>query len=250
MTPPTPTEASAVFYNLRLGRPHTTVRAELRAILHPTTPRLIAGFSEANRYPFPQIPGYTLIRDRSTASRGNIAAYINTTYYQGHRWIDLHHTWDRTQHPGRHEPRSFPIIRAGGAQLTIAHQPPAGHDTRPAQMESIDALTRTIAPWTRPHFTGNHHTARQRPRLLLWDANLRPGEDGPGPDMLAARTGATLLPLNGIDGGLFRGQGVAVLSAEYARKAGPDDLLLGSDHRRGMVEARLILPLSVVRPGR
>lgn len=172
------------FYNLRVGRSHVQVEVELRAIasLQPA----VIGLCEAIGYDLPTIKGYQLVRDRSTVSRSNIAAYVRDDLKVSRvRWRDLKETWHRTEHPGQHEPRSFLVLRVAGVQVIVHHQPPKGtNNVLLSQQEGVDAVARAMTPWK---ISKLWKRSGHRPRVLIMDANRRAGEGGPGPSMLAER---------------------------------------------------------------
>lgn len=178
------------FYNLGPGRSTTQVNREIRAMLG-TNP-LVLGLCEATGYDLAAVKDYTLLRDRSRPGRANIAAYVATRRTLSHlRWHDLAQVWNRTEHPGVHWPRSWLEFDIGRVQVLIGHQPPQRtSNTLRAQQEGIALLTTRLAPWTRDTWKAldprAKAKAKDKPRVLLWDANRRPGEKGPGPSTLAA----------------------------------------------------------------
>jgi hypothetical protein len=175
-----------LFYNLGPGRSSIAVTHELQGMA-VMSPRVI-GLCEAIGYPLPDLEGYRLVRDTSRPGRANVAAYVRRDLdYRWHRWHDLTQTWPRTEHPGTHPPRSILELRIGPMQVIVHHQPPRTRheDSRRGQLEGVIVLDGLMGPswWS---------TSRRRPRLLLLDANRRPGVPGPGPDSLALRIGGTV----------------------------------------------------------
>lgn len=184
---------TAYFYNLRVGRDPRQVTRELVAFAKERP--LYVGLCETTGYDLPDLPGYTRIRDTSTPARANVAAYCRDDFPPGNIvWEDLERDWRRTEHPGRHEPRSL-VTFGQGLRVTVGHAPPLTRygDTRPAQQEMVDALTPILDPRQREGWRRRAKRSRAvatfRPRHLVWDANRRPGETGPGPTMLASRVG-------------------------------------------------------------
>lgn len=220
------------FYNLDNGRPGRVVQEELEAIAS-TGPAFI-GTCEANGYTFDPLPRLELVRDRSTPSRANIASWVRKDLAGDleQRWLDLSTTWPNTDRPGIHAPRSFQGVLVGRIPVFTAHQPPphVGAATAVGQQEGVDALTRAIAPWHRADWTrrepAEQERARARPRVLLWDANRRPGDAGPGPTMLARQVHGRSVG-HRIDGAVVSGIAHATRVDYPERVAG---VRLGSDH--------------------
>ncbi|GAA4372470.1 hypothetical protein [Nocardioides caricicola] len=220
------------FYNLDNGRPDRVVQRELEAIAS-TGPAFI-GSCEATGYDFDPLPGLEQARDRSRPGRANIATWVRTDLAgRGEqRWVDLATTWPNTDRPGTHPPRSFQGVLVGRIPVFTAHQPPPhlGRLTDLGQEEGVEALCRAIAPWHRPDWTRRapeeQERARARPRVLLWDANRRPGDAGPGPTLLARRVHGRSVG-HRIDGAVVSGVAHASRVDYPERVAG---LRLGSDH--------------------
>lgn len=100
------------FYNVRVGRAAWTVDRELRAML--TARRTFAVFLvEAGGYLLPRVRTHELVRDRSTGSRANLAAYVRRGHLRYAEWVDLQATWKRTEHDGMHDPRSLLVLLIG-----------------------------------------------------------------------------------------------------------------------------------------
>lgn len=214
------------FYNLRVGRDLDQVRREIRALL--VAEPLVLGLCEGVGYDLVEVPGYDLVRDRSTASRANIAAYVRRGKLRNERWHDMHETWHRTEHPGVHEARSWLELRVGKTQVIVGHQPPKfTSNTEKAQAEGIAFLTGRMAPWTRANWTkkGNKERALGRPRVVLMDANRRPNEGGPGPTQLARQIDGQVVGTS-IDLAVVRGGKVS--RVRYVKQ--PAGVLLRSDH--------------------
>lgn len=216
--------AVTVFYNLDNNRPDEVVARELHAIA-ATGPTEIA-LVETIGNTLPRLRGYRLLADTTTRSRANVAVYVaeDFTRLRGPDWHDRRCTWDRTEGPGRHEPRSDLEYRLGRTQRLIAHQPPraAGHAAR---AEGIDVLGDALTPWRRRKGLRGR-LERARPRLLTWDANARAGEPGPGPDQLARLTGTRVILGRLIDQAL--GRRIRVHSARPVGRFGR--VRLTSDH--------------------
>lgn len=231
------------FYNLDNYRNPGVVKAELEAIALHWEPGVLA-LCEVIGNELPGLPGYRLVRDQSTRSRQNIAAYIRDDLpLNGHHWVDLHGTWPRTEGPGVHEARSYLVLHLGRMQHPIAHQPPKNaRNAWTLQQEGINALARVMAPWKRREWrTGRPRLARViarlRPRLLVWDANRRAGENGPGPDQLATRTAGWVHGGQRIDSAVSRG-GIRVKPVtKSGRVGGRRGVNLASDHR-GAIRVR------------
>lgn len=178
----------AWFYNVQEGRPGGQVRHELAALL-AQRPLVVAG-CEGVGYRLAEWRGYDLIRDLSREGRANLFAYVrrDPQHPLGHpRWEDQEETWGRTQHPGRHAPRSLLTVAVGMLQLVVGHAPPKGTDnTIPAQQEYVEAIAYRMRPRRTTWST-------RRPRLALADWNRRPGEPGPGPSWVAREIRGTTL---------------------------------------------------------
>lgn len=138
--------------------PGDQVGHELRAMA--TAKPAVIGVVEALGNHLPELPGYTLIRDTSTPSRANIAAYVRDDLDPTHiQWHDLKVGWARTKYPGNHEPRSILTFRIGGRfRVIVAHHPPAGAGKR-ARAEHFARLVTLL----------NRNLLW--PVALLWDAN-------------------------------------------------------------------------------
>lgn len=97
------------FYNIRVGRDAVQVAREVRAMLAKR--RVLALFLvEASGYRLPPVATHQHVRDRTSASRANVAAYVKRGHLREVRWVDLDHMWKRTEHPGMHDPRSFLVL--------------------------------------------------------------------------------------------------------------------------------------------
>lgn len=158
---PTPTppavslEAEVVWgYNLRVGRRQKQVDGEIRAMLK-RKPMYLA-LCEAITYDLPEVEGYSLMHDRSTKSRGNLARYVRDDVAPRHdgEWVDLTVEWKRTDHPGMHEPRSiYHEVLRNGVRMVVTHAPQKPNrktDTRPARAEWVSAMKNLAARWRRP----------------------------------------------------------------------------------------------------
>lgn len=225
-------DATVWFYNLRVGRSPAQVRRELQAMID-TGPAII-GLCEGVGYSLPRFKGYRLIRDRSTRSRANVAAYVRREAVSNVRWHDMHQTWGRTEHPGVHEARSWLEFRYFGVQVLVGHQPPKfTNNTIRSQQEGIDFLVGRMAPWTRKDWADRTQTerehAKERPRLVIMDANRHPKEEGPGPHMLAQKIDGQVVGTN-IDLGVARG--LSISGTDYVRAVGGVDLK--SDHEEAL----------------
>lgn len=241
----------ARFYNLRVGRRQARAALEIDALL--TDQPEVLGLVEAIGYNLPEIPGYVLVRDTSTLSRENVAAYVREDIYHPRftRWHDLATAWLRTERPGIHEPRSFLDLRAGDTQVVVYHAPPPGirdPETREritvaAQQEGIDAIVHVMAPWTRERWhlwrLAERMKARGRSRILLADMNRDPDAGGPGALMLAEQIDGQVIG-NTID--LSVGRHVDVVDFRNLHEVDGVDLL--SDHRRALhVDLLVKVPL-------
>lgn len=183
------------FYNLDNYRGRETVD-EIRALLEDRP--LLLGVCEVHGNELPRLTGYTLVRDRSTRSRANIAAYVrHDVPLEGIDWLDLHGTWPRTN-PGAagiHEARSYLLLTLGRVPVVIWHQPPKNaHESWRLQWEGVNAVVRVVAPWRVKAWRQDRTRVRRRltklrPWLVLGDGNRRKGETGPGPDALADMAG-------------------------------------------------------------
>lgn len=212
-----------VFYNLDNNRDPAQVNKEVNAILD-ARPALFA-VCEAVGYDLPNRNGYTKVRDRSTKSRANVAAYVETSAFGGDiAWHDLTETWSRTNPgaTGQHEPRSFPTFKVGAMQAVVHHQPPKQCDNaQAAQQEGIDALAAVMTP--KPDASAHQ---KKRPRLVVADFNLRKNEPGPGPTMLATDIDGAVAGSK-IDAAVYRGECV-ISDVGYPSKF--NGVALKSDH--------------------
>lgn len=185
-------EYPLTFYNLDNNRPNETMSREVKALLGERP--AVLGLCEANGYDLPGAPDYTLIRNTSKPGRANLAAYVKSNLTVSDiKWLDCEETWTKTNPgaTGQHWPRSILEFRAGRLKAWVAHQPPKGTDnTKAAQKEGIDKLTARMAPWTREDWSDKTDAekadAKDQARVLLWDANRKPTESGPGPKSLCA----------------------------------------------------------------
>lgn len=225
-----------VFYNLDNNRDPYQCEKEIRAILNDAHPAVL-GLCETINYPnLPGVEGYKKIRDRSKPGRDNLTAYVKSNLEVSNvQWWDLKEQWTRPKDPpNQHWPRSILEFDCDRLCVWVAHQPPKGTDnTHDAQMEGIDKLENRMAPWKKEGYEGtpeDKERAKNRARVLLWDANRKPEEDGPGPTMLSHRIGdpATVVGQK-IDGAVYRGDEiVGHNSKQYVGKYGGVDLK--SDH--------------------
>ena len=220
------------FYNIDNGRPPDQVAKELRALLGARP--AILGLCETTNIKLPGVDDYRLLRDTSKPGRDNIAAYVKASLEVSDvKWWDMKQTWSRTEYEGTHPPRSILEFRAGRLRVWVAHQPPKGTDnTKAAQQESIDKLEARMAPWTRDDWStrtsADKKAAKAQPRVLLWDANRKPDEDGPGPKMLGQRIDGGTAG-HRIDCSTGRGGDVETVSnVRYVDKIG--GVTLRSDH--------------------
>lgn len=229
------TRLVAKFYNVQVARDPAQVAKELNALL-ASGPEVL-GLCETTGYKLPAVKGYKLFRDTSTRSRANVAAYVRATVKTSSaHWHDCAETWDRTEHPGTHEPRSWLEFRLDGCQVMVGHQPPKGtSNTHAAQAEGIDLGTARMAPWTGTRWDRKppeeKTTAKARPRLSLADWNRRPTEAGPGPGQLARRIQGWTMGAK-IDGAVARGDATP-LGTKYVDC--PQGVPLKSDHRDALV---------------
>lgn len=220
-------------YNLRVGRAQSRIRLEIRALLSWNP--LVLGLPEAIGYDLENLPGYSLVRDRSNPSRANIAVYVREGHLESVKWHDMKERWLRTEHPGWHDARSWVELRVDADQVIVGHQPPKGtNNTFDAQMEGINFLTDRMAPWTRTDWPDRNSEskvrAKERQRIVLADFNRRAGEPGPGPTLLANRirggvTGAR------IDATVDRQ--IDVTSHKYVSRVG--NVILRSDHKAALI---------------
>jgi hypothetical protein len=186
-------EYPLTFYNLDNNRPTDQTDREIRALLDPRP--AILGLCETTGADLPGVEDYRLIRDRSKPGRDNLAAYVKTNLeVDGVEWWDLEQTWGKTNPgaSGQHWPRSILEFRAGRLKVSIAHAPPKGTDNvERSQGEHVDKLAARMCPWKGDNFTGDEDDARAQARVILWDANRKPGEGDNGPDTLTRECGAT-----------------------------------------------------------
>lgn len=183
------------FYNVDNGRAVAQVAKEIRALLDPRP--AILGLCETNM-DLPGVDGYRLLRDRSKPGRENVSAYVKTNLaVSDEKWLDLTQTWTRTNPgaSGQHPPRSILEFRAGRLMVWVAHAPPKGTDNvKASQGEHVDKLVARMAPWTRDDWASrtdaDKQAAKAQARVILWDANRKPGEGDNGPDTLGRRADA------------------------------------------------------------
>jgi len=186
-------EYPLTFYNLDNNRPNDEMSREVEALLE-ARPAILA-VCEANGYSLPDDPDYRLIRNTSKPGRANLAAYVKQNLEVSDiKWFDCEETWTKTNPgaTGQHWPRSILEFRAGRLKVWVAHQPPKGTDnTHNAQLEGIDKLEARMAPWCREDWDDKTDKekaqAKDQARVILWDANRRHDEDGPGPKTLCNR---------------------------------------------------------------
>lgn len=218
-----------LFYNLDNNRDPQQVVKEVKALLRMDKPvddrPVLLGMCEATGYDLPDLKGFHKVRDRSTKSRANIAAYVrNDVWAGGLKWVDLSHTWSRTNPgaSGQHEPRSYPVFKLGQMQALVHHQAPKQCDNaQAAQQEGIDSLVATM----KPAADANQHQT-DRARICVADMNKRKGDPAPGPDQLAKQIGGTNSAPK-IDTVVWRGQG-KVTDVAYPSKV--NGVKLKSDH--------------------
>lgn len=155
---------------LNLG-PSTTTTTEadgdIRAILR-TEPALVVGCEAIGKGSLPS-PGktYVRIRDTSRPGRANLFAYVkgvDPAKFEWH-WTDCATEFPRNKYPGMHWPRSILRFSFQGAQVVVAHKPPAWKGAGPARAEHDDHLARIMNP------DDGGEKDHKRSRLLLWDSN-------------------------------------------------------------------------------
>ena len=223
-------EGDSWFYNLDNYRRPRQVARELRAIAtrRPETIDLV----ECTGNVLPDLPGYDLIRSMANDGRRGIAAYVRSDLpHTNGQWVDHKQTWRRTQQPGVHPARATLVYRLGRMQRLVAHQAPKfTSNTRAAQLEGVVLIGTVMSPWRRRGWPARPtlHQAREwlRPRMLMWDANRRAGESGPGPTMLAKRVRGRVVGGSWIDSAVVRR--VRVRSVDSIRVV--DGVRLESDH--------------------
>lgn len=176
------------FYNVDNSRDPGQVAKEIRALLDGGP--AVLGLCETN-VDLPDVDGYRMIRDRSRAGRENVTAYVDGELdVSDVRWHDLSQTWSNTQRPGTHWPRSILEFRAGRLRVFVAHAPPKGTDNvERSQGEHVDKLAHRLTPWKYEGWSGDEQAAKASARVVLWDANRKPGEGDNGPDTLARKSG-------------------------------------------------------------
>lgn len=177
------------FYNVDNSRDPAQVAKEIRALLDGGP--AVLGLCETN-VDLPDVEGYRMIRDRSKPGRENVTAYVHDGLdVSGVSWLDLAQTWSNTQRPGTHWPRSILEFVAGPLRVFVAHAPPKGTDNvERSQGEHVDKLAKRLTPWKYDGWTGDEGAAKASARVVLWDANRKPGEGDNGPDTLVRRCGA------------------------------------------------------------
>lgn len=218
------------FYNLEVGRPHGMVTAEVLAIL-ATGPVILAG-CEGVGYLLPdQVPGYRLIRNRSTEGHSNVWAYVaDHVPVTRVKWHRCRVTWQRVKRPSlTHPPRVILSFRAAEVQVLVAHAPQVDPpNTSPAREEILERLTLLMSPWRRPfwHLLPSRIRAREtiRPRVLLWDPN------GLG-NKLAAKVGGRAIG-SAIEGAVTTGRRTFGLRVRFPERAA--GVALRSDHGQAL----------------
>lgn len=235
-------------YNTGPSRPDRQVADEIRAIL--STGPGVLGLNEVVGNRLPDVDGYQLLRDTSSRSRANVAAYVRDDLPVTHvRWDDLHQTWTGPKTGTRHDPRSFLSFHAARIPVTIAHQAPRWTDNEyPAQWEGLDTLTRRLAPWTAKRAWAKkrpkaRRVARRRPRLALGDMNRTGRDTGPSPAILAQRIGGRLVEPRRIDTAVVRH--ATGSQVRLVRKVA--GIKLGTDHP-GALRFTLTVPTRWTRP--
>lgn len=170
------TTATVAFMNIAPSRSHQQVHRELCAIAEGCT---VVGLVEAIGYPdeILSVPGFRLIRDRSNPSRANVAALVRKGHkVRGIRWWDMRRTWPRTEHGGRHEPRSFLTFLVDTTMVGVYHAPPAVAGDY-VQAEGIDALIQHFQPRTGSGVRARLATRRNaRPVVIVMDSNDHGGK--------------------------------------------------------------------------
>lgn len=157
------------FENLRVGRDADVVAREVRALANQVNrdtdrarPKVLA-LCESLGYSLPVLPGYSLVHDRSTPSRANLALYVLAHLDRGPvRWLDLDETWPRTAHDGRHEPRSILYRQVGGVRVVVTHAPPAVPGAFLARSEWIRAMRYLMREPTRTLVLGDPNKLNAR----------------------------------------------------------------------------------------
>ncbi len=221
-------------------KPAWQVGVELRAIAAFLRPDFI-DVIEALGNDLPEIRGYVLIRDLSTLSRANIAAYVRDDLPLSHvRWHDMEHGWPRIEGPARdargnlriHEPRSFLTYRIARLRRGVAHDP----DPRAkggARREHRRKLTR----WLVAH--------------PLWPLLLGEDSNGNAPVLLrAVRKVARLRRLGRrVDTALGRGliHGQATYLTEVPRTDARGSVRFMGDHK-GFLVVRAKVATRFLRP--
>lgn len=227
-----------VFYNA--GPPSATAPGsasrDLAGLLREYRPRVL-GACEVIGDRLQPFPGYSMVRDTSRASRGNLVAYVRDDC--DHRrtwWVDHSTTWSRTNPgaKGQHPPRSSLVLSVGQAQVLVGHNVPLGTDnTHRGQLEIVQALQLVMAPWKRPRVRDAAPEVAvsgmmDRPRVLLWDDNAPLGSDGLGSAYLAPKVRGDVWGIH-LDRAVARGVGAK--RYEYTTHAG--GTRLATDHPWG-----------------
>ncbi|HEY1176409.1 MAG TPA: hypothetical protein VGF17_09650 [Phytomonospora sp.] len=102
------------FYNVEVARSNGVAAEEVRALLATRTGRgnrhkpLAVILCETTGYELPDVAGFDQIRQRP-GPRANITMYVESGRLRRFHWLDQHKTWKRTDHPGEHDPRAFPV---------------------------------------------------------------------------------------------------------------------------------------------
>lgn len=221
-------KATFRFYNADNNRPDDQVNKEVRALLNVDAEQAkqvaVLGLCECTGLALGKIDGYHLVRDTSSKSRENIAAYVRRDLWGDEvaHWVDLSFTWPRTQGSGTHEPRSYCFFWAGAVKVYVYHAPPKNAvNAEKGQQQGIDSLAGLMGP-------SDDWTQRQvnRPQVALADWNRTKGQSGPGPSVLAKDVGGKVWGAK-IDAGVKRGNG-SVDKVSYPTTV--NGVALKSDH--------------------
>jgi hypothetical protein len=146
------------------GRTPKVLAREQRALLNieprdrrQATVKVDAGVEAIGWGDLPDMPGYQLIRDRSTEPRANLCLYLpNALEVEDVTWLRHHRVWRQTRDGAgpndMHPPRRSLRVRVKGddrkrARVYVVHAPPVTKhgDTGPARAEWVTILADDIA---------------------------------------------------------------------------------------------------------